>query len=175
MRRMVRVKLQSDVGRVRFVAESNTSDPSIRYRGLGTFGGAFSCAASRALASVCPGHTHGFSRVPTERGGGVRAPSQITSEETYAARDQFGAFRWPLSVQFLTTHVFGPERVEALRASLAETGPEADNACAEVERLRSDLDVIRKRIRRLVTTWRRRSRIARSRRTSGPGSRSLGL
>lgn len=54
-------------------------------------------------------------------------------------------------VEFLTTHVFGPERVEALRASLAETGPEADSAHAEVERLRSDLDGIKKRIRRLVT------------------------
>lgn len=54
-------------------------------------------------------------------------------------------------VEFLTTHVFGPERVEALRASLAEIGPEANNAHAEVERLRSDLDGIRKRIRRLVT------------------------
>jgi hypothetical protein len=32
-----------------------------------------------------------------------------------------------------------------------EVGPEADNAYAEVERLRSDLDGIRKRIRRLVT------------------------
>src|SRR5918994_5760215 len=54
-------------------------------------------------------------------------------------------------VEFLTTHVFGPERVDALRASLAAIGPEADSALAEVERLRSDLEGIRKRIRRLVT------------------------
>jgi hypothetical protein len=47
--------------------------------------------------------------------------------------------------------VFGPGRIEALRTSLAEVGPEADNAHAEVERLRSDLDGIRKRTRRLVT------------------------
>jgi hypothetical protein len=45
----------------------------------------------------------------------------------------------------------GRKRVEALRASLAETRPVADNAHAEVERLRSDLDGIKKRIRRLVT------------------------
>jgi hypothetical protein len=54
-------------------------------------------------------------------------------------------------VEFLTTHVFGPERIEALRASLAEIGPESDNAHTEVERLRSDLEGIRKCIRRLVT------------------------
>jgi hypothetical protein len=54
-------------------------------------------------------------------------------------------------VEFLTTRVFGPERVEALRASLAEIGPEADNVHAELDRLRSDLDGIKKRIRRLVT------------------------
>ena len=54
-------------------------------------------------------------------------------------------------VEFLTTHVFGPERVEALRARLAEIGPEADNVHAEVERLRSDLDAIKKRIRRRLT------------------------
>jgi hypothetical protein len=54
-------------------------------------------------------------------------------------------------VEFLTTHVFGPERVERLRACLAEIGPDADNAHAEVERLRSDLDGIKKRIRRMVT------------------------
>ena len=54
-------------------------------------------------------------------------------------------------VEFLTTHVFGPDRVEALRASLAEIGPEADNAHAEVERLRSDLNGIRTRIRGRVT------------------------
>jgi hypothetical protein len=47
-------------------------------------------------------------------------------------------------VEFLTTHVFGPERVESMRASLAEIGPEADNAHAEVERLRSDLDNIKR-------------------------------
>ncbi|HZJ51686.1 MAG TPA: hypothetical protein VFF07_12790 [Actinomycetota bacterium] len=38
-----------------------------------------------------------------------------------------------------------------MRASLAEIRPEADNAHAEVERLRSDLDRIKKRIRKLVT------------------------
>jgi site-specific DNA recombinase len=54
-------------------------------------------------------------------------------------------------VEFLTTRVFGPDRVEALRASLAEIGSEADNVHAELERLRSDLDGIKKRIRRLVT------------------------
>jgi site-specific DNA recombinase len=54
-------------------------------------------------------------------------------------------------VEFLTTHVFGPERVAALRASLAEIGPEDDNAHAEIERLRSELDGIKSRIRRLVT------------------------
>jgi site-specific DNA recombinase len=54
-------------------------------------------------------------------------------------------------VEFLATHLFGPGRIEALRASLAESGPEADGAQAEAERLRSDLDNIKKRIRRLVT------------------------
>jgi site-specific DNA recombinase len=54
-------------------------------------------------------------------------------------------------VEFLSTHVFGPDRVEALKKSLAEIGPEAENAHAEVERLRSVLDGIQKRIRRLVT------------------------
>jgi hypothetical protein len=85
VRGMVRVKLQSDVGRVRFVAKSNTSDPSIRYRGLGALGGAFSSAASRALASVCPGHTHGFLACSHRRRG--RGPRALTNyiEETYAA------------------------------------------------------------------------------------------
>jgi hypothetical protein len=54
-------------------------------------------------------------------------------------------------VEFLSTHLFGLDRIEALKRSLAEIGPEADNAHAEVERLRSELDGIRKRIRRLVT------------------------
>jgi site-specific DNA recombinase len=54
-------------------------------------------------------------------------------------------------IQFLTTHLFGPDRIEALKESLAEVGPEADNAHAEAERLRSELDGIKKRIRRLVT------------------------
>ncbi len=65
----------------------------------------------------------------------------------YLREDKAGA----KVVEFLTTHVFEPDRVEALRASLAEIGPEADNVHAEVERLRPDLDGIRKRIRRLVT------------------------
>ena len=54
-------------------------------------------------------------------------------------------------VEFLGTHVFGPDRVEVLKKSLVEVGPEADNAHAEVERSRSELDSIKKRIRRLVT------------------------
>jgi hypothetical protein len=54
-------------------------------------------------------------------------------------------------VEFLATHLFGPDRIEALRKSLAEVGPEADNAHAEVDRLGAELDGIRKRIRRLVT------------------------
>jgi hypothetical protein len=49
-------------------------------------------------------------------------------------------------VEFLTTQVFGPDRLTALRASLAEIGPEADNAQTEVERLRSEVDGIKKRI-----------------------------
>lgn len=47
-------------------------------------------------------------------------------------------------VGFLSTHVFGPERVAALKASLAEIGPEADNAHAEVERLRAELVDVQK-------------------------------
>ena len=54
-------------------------------------------------------------------------------------------------VEFLSTHLFGPDRIEALRASLADVGPEADHSLAEVERLASELDGIKKRIRRLVT------------------------
>ena len=49
-------------------------------------------------------------------------------------------------VEFLTTQVFGPDRLTALSASLAEIGPEADNAQTEVERLRSEVDGIKKRI-----------------------------
>jgi hypothetical protein len=78
-------------------------------------------------------------------------------------------------VEFLTTHVFGSERLEALRSSLAEIGPEADNAHAEVERLRSDQDGIKKRIRRLVTNLEAHEASSGSRTTSGPGSKSLGL
>ena len=54
-------------------------------------------------------------------------------------------------VEFLTTHLFGPDRIDALKESLAEIGPEADHAHTEVDRLRDDLDGITKRIRRLVT------------------------
>ena len=54
-------------------------------------------------------------------------------------------------VEFLTTHLFGPERVEALRKSLADIGPEAEGGQAEVERLQSELDAVQNRIRRLVT------------------------
>jgi DNA invertase Pin-like site-specific DNA recombinase len=54
-------------------------------------------------------------------------------------------------VEFLATHLFGPDRVEALRKSLTEVGPEADHAEIEAERLRSELDGVKKRIRRLVT------------------------
>ena len=54
-------------------------------------------------------------------------------------------------VEFLDTHLFGPDRIEALKQSLADIGPGADHAHDEAERLRSDLDGIKKRIRRLVT------------------------
>ena len=54
-------------------------------------------------------------------------------------------------VEFLATQLFGPGRVEALREALAEIGPEADSAQTEAARLRSELDGIKKRIRRLVT------------------------
>jgi len=54
-------------------------------------------------------------------------------------------------VEFLATHVFGADRIEALRSSLAEVEPEADNAHAEVERLRSELENVQTRVRRLVT------------------------
>lgn len=54
-------------------------------------------------------------------------------------------------IEFLNTHVFGPDRIELLRAALADTGPETDSARAETERLQSELDGLEKRIRRLVT------------------------
>ncbi len=54
-------------------------------------------------------------------------------------------------VEFLATHLFSPGRIEALKQSLAEIGPEADNAHAETKRLLSELDGIKRRIRRLVT------------------------
>jgi hypothetical protein len=54
-------------------------------------------------------------------------------------------------VEFLSTHLFGPNRIEALQKALAEIGPEADSAHAEAERLRSELDGIKRRIPRLVT------------------------
>jgi site-specific DNA recombinase len=54
-------------------------------------------------------------------------------------------------VEFLGTHVFGPDRIEALKESLTEIGPKADSAQTEAERLRSEIDGIKKRIRRLVT------------------------
>ncbi len=54
-------------------------------------------------------------------------------------------------VEFLATHVFGPDRIEVLKKCLAEIGPEADSAQSEAGRLRSELDGIKKRIRRLVT------------------------
>ena len=53
-------------------------------------------------------------------------------------------------VEFLSTHVFGPERVDALRRSLATTAPEVDKAQAEVERLRGEIAGLQTRIKRLV-------------------------
>jgi site-specific DNA recombinase len=55
-------------------------------------------------------------------------------------------------VEFLNVHLFGTGRIDALRATLAGIGPEADTTRAHVERLQSELDGIQKRIRRLVTT-----------------------
>jgi site-specific DNA recombinase len=54
-------------------------------------------------------------------------------------------------VEFLSGHVFGPDRIEALKKALAETEPQNGNGHREFERLRSELDGIQKRIRRLVT------------------------
>jgi site-specific DNA recombinase len=54
-------------------------------------------------------------------------------------------------VEFLATHLFGPDRIKALKRSLASIGPEPDNALDEVDRLETELDGIKKRIRRLVT------------------------
>ena len=54
-------------------------------------------------------------------------------------------------VEFLSTHVFGPERVDALRRALATTAPEADKAQAEVERLGGEIAGLQTRIKRLVT------------------------
>jgi hypothetical protein len=54
-------------------------------------------------------------------------------------------------VEFLATHLFGPDRIETLSKSLAEVGPETDSTRADLERLQSELDAIKKRIRRLVT------------------------
>lgn len=67
-------------------------------------------------------------------------------------------------VRFLQNHVFGPERVPLLRASLSTSDPEADERRAEVQRLRSHLKEIRLRIKRLVANLEAeepRSRVAR--------------
>jgi hypothetical protein len=47
--------------------------------------------------------------------------------------------------------VFGPDRIDTSKASLAEIGPETHNAHVEVERLRFELYGSKKRIQRLVT------------------------
>jgi site-specific DNA recombinase len=54
-------------------------------------------------------------------------------------------------VEFLSSHVFGPDRIAALKKSLSEPSLESELGHAEVERLRSEIDGIKKRIRRLVT------------------------
>jgi site-specific DNA recombinase len=78
-------------------------------------------------------------------------------------------------VEFLARHLFGPDRVEALRKSLAEIGPEAVCAHAEAERLRSELDGIKKRIRRLVTNLEAQEPDSEIADDSGRGSKSLRL
>ena len=41
-------------------------------------------------------------------------------------------------VEFLGTHLFGPDRIDALKSGLAEVEPEADHAHMEVGRLRDE-------------------------------------
>lgn len=51
-------------------------------------------------------------------------------------------------VEFLRTHVFGPERAELLRRELEATDPEADAGRDEIEQIRDLVDDVELRIRR---------------------------